>query len=124
MGAIDAWKPHLQRIAEMGFNWVFLNPIHYPGFSGSLYAVKDYYALNPLFAGNSSRPADRLIADYADAASRLGIKVMMDLVVNHTAKDAVLATEHPNWFEREPDGSLRSPVCGRSQRHQQTDGMG
>lgn len=111
VGAIDAWKTHLARIGEMGFNWIFLNPIHYPGFSGSLYAVKDYYTLNPMFRGNSSEDADKLIAGYVEAAARHGIKVMMDLVVNHTAKDSVLATEHPNWFEHEHDGSLRSPFA-------------
>jgi Glycosidases len=111
VGAVDAWKTHLPRIAEMGFNWIFLNPIHFPGFSGSLYAVKDYYALNPLFQGNSSEDPDRLIAGYLDAAARHGLKVMMDLVVNHTAKDAVLTQQHPNWYEREHDGSLRSPFA-------------
>lgn len=111
VGAIDAWKTHLGRIAEMGFNWIFLNPIHYPGFSGSLYAVKDYYTLNPLFQGSSSESPDRLIAGFLDAASRHGIKVMMDLVVNHTAKDALLTKEHPDWYEREHDGSLRSPFA-------------
>ena len=23
----------------MGFDWIYINPIHYPGFSGSLYAL-------------------------------------------------------------------------------------
>lgn len=111
VGPVDAWKTHLERIAQMGFNWIFLNPIHYPGFSGSLYAVKDYYTLNPMFRGNSSETPDRLISGYLEAASRQGIKVMMDLVVNHTAKDSLIAAEHPEWFEREPDGSLRSPFA-------------
>ena len=34
---------------------------------------------------------------------------MMDLVINHTAKDSVLASEHPEWFLRDPGGELRSP---------------
>ena len=40
----------------MGFNAVYINPFHYPGFSGSLYAVKDYYRLNPLF--RSAEPGE------------------------------------------------------------------
>ncbi len=38
----------------MGFNAVYINPFHYPGFSGSLYAVKDYYRLNPRFHSGRS----------------------------------------------------------------------
>ena len=48
-GDMRAWDAHLDRAAEMGFDWVFINPIQYPGFSGSLYAVKDFYRLNPSF---------------------------------------------------------------------------
>ena len=33
----------------------------------------------------------------------------MDLVINHTAKDALLVEQHPEWFKREADGELRSP---------------
>ena len=111
VGSIDAWKLHLERIGGMGFNWIFLNPFHYPGFSGSLYAVKDYYALNPMFRGHAKDSAERLIAGFAEAAGRHGIRVMMDLVVNHTAKDSIVAEEHPNWFLREADGSLASPFA-------------
>ena len=48
-GTIDQWMVHIEQAKKMGFDWIFVNPFHYPGFSGSLYAVKDYYKLNPLF---------------------------------------------------------------------------
>ena len=48
-GPIARWRAELPRIAALGFNAVFVNPFHYPGFSGSLYAVKDYYLLNPYY---------------------------------------------------------------------------
>ena len=48
-GSIAEWTAQLPRIAAMGFNAVYINPFHYTGFSGSLYAVKDYYRLNPRF---------------------------------------------------------------------------
>ena len=51
-GTTRKWAAHLPRIAAMGFNAVYVNPFHYPGFSGSLYAVKDYYRLNPRFRGS------------------------------------------------------------------------
>ena len=120
VGAIDGWEPHLDRIAAMGFNWVFVNPFHYPGFSGSLYAVKDYYRLNPIVRGAAKRSDDELIAGFAAAAEKRGLSVMMDLVVNHTAKDSALAEEHPEWFEREADGSLRSPFAVDPDTHEKT----
>ena len=53
-GTTRKWAAHLPRIAAMRFNAVYVNPFHYPGFSGSLYAVKDYYRLNPRFRGGGS----------------------------------------------------------------------
>jgi starch synthase (maltosyl-transferring) len=108
-GPISAWESLLPGIAEMGFDWVFVNPFHYPGFSGSLYAVKDYFALHPVLQGDSQEAPDRLLARFVSAARSRGLKVAMDLVINHTSKDSLLAAEHPEFFEREPDGSLVSP---------------
>lgn len=110
VGNMREWEKHLPRIAEMGFNWIFLNPIHYPGFSGSLYAVKDYYALNPIFDSGDGTP-DEQLKRFVTAAKDHGVAVMMDLVVNHTAKDSVLAAKHPQWFLHEHDGSLASPFA-------------
>lgn len=108
-GSTRAWAGHLPRIAGMGFDWVFLNPIHYPGFSGSLYAVKDPYRLHDLFQGDSRESPAALVRRFVKEARGHGLRVMLDLVVNHTAKDADLATEHPDWFRREADGGLLSP---------------
>ena len=47
-GKFIKWKPHFKRASEMGFNWVFLNPVQKPGYSGSLYSIKDYFSFNPL----------------------------------------------------------------------------
>ncbi len=110
-GPIAAWREHLPRIAHMNFDWLFLNPFHFPGFSGSLYAVKDYYRLNPLFRGQAHKDDDSLIEAFVAAARKHGLAVMMDLVVNHTAKDSVLVERHPEWFAHEPDGSIRSPYA-------------
>lgn len=108
-GPISAWHAHLPRIAEMRFNWIFLNPFHYPGFSGSLYAVKDYDRLHPLIQGDSPKNQDVLLNEFVQAARSHGIDVMMDLVINHTARDSLLVEKHPEWFAREQDGSIRSP---------------
>ncbi len=108
-GDVEGWAGHLGRIAGMGFDWLFINPFHYPGFSGSLYAVKDYYEMHPLLRGTSREGADDLLRGFVAAAAGHGLRVMMDLVVNHTSKDSRLVERHPNWFARNRDGSLRSP---------------
>ena len=106
-GTVPAWAGHLDRIAGMGFDWIYLNPFHYPGFSGSLYAVKDYHRLHPLLQDGGD--PDALLMAFTKAAADRGIAVSMDLVINHTAKDALLVEQHPEWYLRESDGELRSP---------------
>jgi len=108
-GPVAQWIKHVPRIAGMGFNWIYLNPFHYPGFSGSLYAVKDYHRLNPLFRGSSYERDDDLLKDFTDCAATRGMSVMMDLVINHTSKDSPLADRHPTWYVRDDDGGLVSP---------------
>ncbi|MGE5547770.1 MAG: maltotransferase domain-containing protein [Solirubrobacterales bacterium] len=110
-GSVAQWQAELPRIKAMGFDWVYLNPFHYPGFSGSLYAVKDYHRLNPLFQGDADAPPQRLLSGFTAAARANGLSVMMDLVINHTSKDALLVDEHPEWYARLPDGALKSPVA-------------
>jgi starch synthase (maltosyl-transferring) len=109
VGSVHAWTEHLPRIAGMEFDWIFLNPIHYPGFSGSLYAVKNPYRLHDRFQGGASESADDLLRGFLKQARKRGLRVMLDLVVNHTAKDALLAEQHPEWYRRDSDGSLYSP---------------
>jgi starch synthase (maltosyl-transferring) len=112
VGPMDAWIPFLDHAAALSFDWVYINPFHYPGFSGSLYAVKDYYRLNPLFLPvswpSAANELDHLRRLAAEARSR-GLRLMMDLVINHTSKDSLLAAEHPEWFRRDERGEVKSP---------------
>src|ERR1700730_8129783 len=108
-GTIRDWMVHLPRIAAMGFNAVYLNPFHYPGFSGSLYVVKDYYRLNPRFRGGERGEDDALLRLFTDAARAHGLRVIMDLVVNHTSRDSELVASHPGWFTRDSSGDVVSP---------------
>jgi starch synthase (maltosyl-transferring) len=103
------WYSHLDRIAAMEFDWLFVNPFHAPGLSGSLYAIKDPYALHPVVHGTSDKATDDLLSDFIAAAKRKALSFMMDLVINHTSKDAPLAEAHPEWYRRNPDGTLYSP---------------
>ncbi len=110
VGPTTRWSEHARRAREMEFEWLYLNPWHYPGFSGSLYAVRDFHRLNPLFLPAGADPASleplrEALARIADA----GMKPMMDLVVNHTSRDSPLIAQHPGWFPRDERGEPRSP---------------
>ncbi|CAN5639540.1 hypothetical protein BH23GEM6_BH23GEM6_14610 [soil metagenome] len=104
------WSEHARRAHEMGFNWLYLNPWHYPGFSGSLYAPKEIWRLNPLFLPEGTDPLSLdPLTDFLKEMRELGMPVMMDLVVNHTSKDSPLIQEHPDWFVRDEQGEVVSP---------------
>ena len=107
-GPLPGWRPHLERAAAMGFTWVFVNAFHQAGFSGSLYSVKDYYAVDARFAEDST-PASEQLAEMLRQASELGLSVMMDLVINHTAFDSPLLRQHPAWFQRDAMGKIVHP---------------
>lgn len=79
---------------SLGVDAIWLSPIHpSPGFDVG-YDVSDYDAIDPVFG--TLEDFDRLIAE----AHRRGIRVMLDLVMNHTS------SAH-RWFEesrRDPSG--------------------
>ena len=56
-GTFPDWGKHLSRAADMGFTWVFVNPIQLPGSSGSIYSIKDYFSFNPLLIDQASGKA-------------------------------------------------------------------
>lgn len=111
VGPTTRWAEHARRAREMEFEWLYLNPWHYPGFSGSLYSVKDFRRLNPIFLPAGADPNSLEPLRYALRQVRqMGMKPVMDLVVNHTAKDSPLIQEHPGWFVWE-NGEVRSPYA-------------
>ena len=88
----------LANIAAMGFPHICLTPIHTigkvarKGNLGSPYAIVDYKSIDPALGTVEDFQA------FLEAAHKLGLKVMMDVVYNHTAPDSVLAMDHPDWF--------------------------
>ncbi len=109
-GPFSRWDAHLERAAAMGFNWVFINPIQECGYSGSMYAIKDHRRID----GRYLNPASKLSGDHQfknilSHAHRLGLNVMLDLVINHTAFDSVLVAAHPDWYKRDHQGQLAHP---------------
>ena len=109
-GPFNTWNTHLVGAAEMGFNWIFVNPIQKLGVSGSLYSIADYFALNPAFCANvKESPEDQVRAMIAEAEG-LGLGMMIDLVINHCAYDSELLKKHPEWFVKE-NGRIANPFC-------------
>lgn len=108
-GPMESWAEHLPRIAAMRFNWVYVNPFHAPGGSGSLYAIRDFDGLHPVVAGGREGGWEERLATFCTAARKHGVQVMLDLVLNHAARDSRLVEQHPEWFRRHPDGNLASP---------------
>ena len=103
-GTLQAAAVRLGDVAELGFDYVYLTPVHPIGLEkrkgdmGSPYAIADYRQVDPLLGGEAGLRA------FIDEAHRLGLGVVMDIVYNHTSPDSVLAREHPDWFYKGPDG--------------------
>ena len=87
----------LDYLARLGVDCLWLNPIHpSPGRDGG-YEVSDYYNVHPRLGTLGD------FAEFLQAADSRGIRVIIDLVVNHTSD------EHP-WFRSacsSPDSPYR-----------------
>ena len=109
-GTLDNWRRHAERARDMGFNWIFLNPISEPGCSGSLYSVRDHTHLcRDLLPANWPSADMESIQDTLMAFQDIGLKPIMDLVINHTAIDCPLVKTHPQWYKHTPDGRVTHP---------------
>jgi cyclomaltodextrinase len=110
-GTFDGVTPGLERIKDLGADIIWLMPIHpigeegRKGSLGSPYAIKDYRGINPLLGDEAS--LKRLI----EKTHALEMKIMLDVVYNHTAKDSLLVKEHPEWFLKDLDGNLTRKVA-------------
>jgi starch synthase (maltosyl-transferring) len=107
-GRFTEWGPHLERAAELGFDWIFVNPVQRPGHSGSLYSIADYFDFHPRLVTGTDGAAELRAA--ITATHRHGLRAMTDLVVNHSAVDSPLTQQHPEWYRME-HGRIANPSC-------------
>ena len=84
IGDINGIRSKLDYIADMGFDQLWLTPVH-PSDTYHKYDVDDYYAIDPAFG--TMEDYEGLLAD----CHARGMRVLMDLVLNHTSDT------HP-WF--------------------------
>ena len=96
----------------MAFTAVFVNPFHETGISGSLYSVKDYFRLNPLFLDKGrTLPTSAALSEFVESCNDAGMQPVMDLVINHTAIDSPLVGQHRSWYKHDRSGQVsRRPL--------------
>ena len=95
---------HLPRLRRLGFNVVYLLPPYPIGFFarkgiGSPYASRDFTAVEPEYGSKAE------ILALIRRAHALKLKVIFDITPNHTARDHVWMTEHPDYYVKAADGA-------------------
>ena len=109
-GTFAAARERLPFLRSLGIDAIWLMPI-YPigvegrkGTLGSYYSIRDYKGVNEEFGTEAD------LRDFITTAHSLGMRVLLDWVANHTARDARWLEEKPyDWYEREEDGTAKVP---------------
>ncbi len=108
-GTFFALAGKIPELKKLGVTVLWLMPIHpvgavhRKGSLGSPYSVQDYYKVNPEFG---------TMADFMSLVKSVhqhGLKIIIDLVANHTAWDNPLLKEHPEWYTHDAQGKIVSP---------------
>ena len=108
-GNLNGVTAQLDQLEKLGVTILWTMPIHpigekfRKGEFGSPYSIKDYYAVDPNYG--TVEDYRRLVSE----AHRRGMKVIMDLVADHTAWDSVLM-QHPEFYKHDARGNVISPV--------------
>ena len=99
----------LDELRDLGVTILWIMPIHpigekfRKGDFGSPYSIRDYYAVDPNYG---------TLADFqklVKGAHQRGMKVIMDLVANHTAWDSVMMT-NTAFYKQDAQGHVIPPV--------------
>jgi len=75
-GDIDGITKNLDYLSDLGITGIYLNPI-FKSPSTHKYDTADYYEIDPSFGTKD------IFKNFVDLAHQRGIKIMLDLVVNH-----------------------------------------
>lgn len=108
-GDFNGITGQLDQLKDLGVNVLWLMPIHpigeklKKGTFGSPYAIKDYFAINPEFG--TTNDFKRLVIE----AHQRGLKVMLDVVANHTAWDNVMI-QRKEFYKQDATGKIVPPV--------------
>jgi starch synthase (maltosyl-transferring) len=119
-GGLRGVEAQIPRLAALGFDVLYMPPIHpigltnrkgrnnaptaAPGDPGSPYAIGD--ASGGHDAIHAELGTDSDLRSLTATAAAHGMDVALDLAINASA-DHPWLTEHPDWFHRRPDGTLK-----------------
>jgi cyclomaltodextrinase / maltogenic alpha-amylase / neopullulanase len=107
-GNLAGVTKRLDDLHRLGVNILWLMPIHphgelkKKGTLGSSYAVRDYYAIDPTLGTKDD--LQQLVRE----AHQQQMKVIIDMVANHTAWDSVLMA-HPDFYKKDKQGNVTYP---------------
>ena len=114
-GTFKAVQADLTRLKKLGVDILWLMPVqpigklNRKGSLGSYYSISDYTAVNPEFGTLADAKA------FVAEAHRLGFKVILDWVANHTAWDHPWATAHKDWFKLNAKGEVYAVTFNEGQ---------
>ena len=100
----------LERIKSLGTDVLYLLPIHTIGKKdkkgelGCPYSIENYREINPEYG--TLEDFKKLI----EATHACGMKIMIDVVYNHTSRDSHLLATHPEWFYKNEAGEFANRV--------------
>ena len=107
-GTLNGVTSRLDDLEKLGVNVLWLMPIHPIGKThrlgtyGSVYAVSDYYALDPDLGTKDD------LLHLVQAAHRRHMRVILDEVSDHTAWDSVMMS-HPSYYKHDAAGKILYP---------------
>jgi glycosidase len=108
-GTFAGLEKRIPELKRTGVTVLWLMPIHPVGAKnrkgtlGSPYSVRDYYGVNPEFG--TMADFKRLLG----VVHKNGLKLIIDMVANHTAWDNPMIAEHPEWFTHDSSGAIVPP---------------
>ncbi len=109
-GTFKGVENDLDRIKELGCNILWLLPIHTigqinrKGNLGSPYSIENYRKINSEYG--TLEDFKHLIEE----THKRGMKLIIDVVYNHTSYNSAVFIEHPEWFYRKANGELGNKV--------------
>lgn len=105
-GTFNAFAKELPRLKDMGLEVLWFMPItpisteKRLGTLGSYYACSDYMSTNPEYGTHAD------FKQLVEEAHRLGFKVLIDWVANHTGYDHTWVRENPEFYRRNHEGQF------------------
>ena len=108
-GTLKALEGRIPELKQLGVTVLWVMPIHPTGIInrkgslGSPYSVRDYYAVNPEFGTLDD------VKSLVHTVHQQGLKMIIDLVANHTAWDNPMLMKHPEWYTHNASGKIIPP---------------